>query len=364
MRILGIESSADDSGVALIEASGDFGKDFRFKVLMNEVASQQHAAYGGIYPNVAKQEHLKNLPLLLDTVRKAHPERPDVIAVTVGPGLEPCLWAGITTAQKLAAGGPPAGGAPVVGVNHLEGHIIMSLMDMSEKHEARSGKREQIRMHAFEFPVLSLLISGGNTKLVLSREFMRYEVLGETRDDAAGEAFDKIARTLGLPYPGGPHISRLAEEARSKKQESRTKLPRPMLHEGNLDFSFSGLKTAVLRAVERNGGKDALGDTLRMQLAREAEEAIADVLIGKTLRAVEEYGAQTVVTGGGVSANSFIRKRLADALAEVDAKLLICPPGLSTDNGLMIALAGYFHALNKEFTDPAALVANGSLKLA
>ena len=342
MRILGIESSADDSGVALIEASGAFGKDFHFKVLANEVASQHHAEYGGIFPNVAKNEHIKNLPLLLEKAL-LNDEKPDVIAVTVGPGLAPCLWAGITFAQKLAQ----KWNVPVVAVNHLEGHIVMSMM-------------KDAALAAIEYPVLALLISGGNTQLVLSREPFRYEIIGKTRDDAAGEAFDKVGRMLGVPYPGGAELSRLAAQARAEGLVADFKLPRPMLHEDNYEFSFSGLKTAALRIVEKAGN---VSDELRKRMARELEESIADVLVSKTLRAVEAYGVTTVVTGGGVAANTFIRAQLEAALSQAGVALLVCPPQLSTDNGLMIALPGYFHALQKDFADPMTLRANPDLVL-
>jgi N6-L-threonylcarbamoyladenine synthase len=355
MKVLGIESSADDSGVALIEAFGEFGKEFGFSVHMSEVASQQHAEYGGIFPNVAKNEHIKNLPLLLEKLPKG--EKPDVIAVTVGPGLEPCLWAGINVAQRLS----DEWHIPVVGVNHLEGHIIMSMV-------------EDDKLANIEFPMLSLLISGGNTQLVISKQPFHYSILGKTRDDAAGEAFDKVGRMLGLPYPSGPEISRLAALARAegvtlaKVSPSVPRLPRPMLHENNYDFSFSGLKTAANKLIESLQGdtlqaRSHLGEREKQAVALELEEAIADVLVGKTLRAVEEYGVGTVVTGGGVSANTFIRARLEAALETAGSRLHVCPPKLSTDNGLMIALPGYFHALKKEFTDPRSLSANGALTL-
>ena len=349
MRILGIETSADDTGIALSEATGGppagGWSDFRFSVLGNEVASQQHAEYGGIYPNLAKNEHIKNLPLLLQKIEGGKPTV-DVIAVTVGPGIEPCLWTGITFAQKLAAGGLPAGGVPVVAANHMEGHIMISMM--------QGGGLADI-----EFPALALLISGGHTELILMKEFGAYEYLGRTRDDAVGEAFDKVARMLGLGYPGGPEISRLAAEARSKNLSADFKLPRPMMHEDNFDFSFSGLKTAVLRLVENK----KLSADDKKKISREFEDAVADVLVAKTKRAVEEFGASAVVIGGGVSANQEIRRRLEGELSTLHCKLLAPPPELATDNALMIALAGYFHALKKEFADPEKLVANGNLKL-
>ncbi len=386
MKILGIETSCDETAVCLIEADGDFGADFRFNILGNGLASQAaiHAQYGGVYPNLAKREHQKNLvPMLekalkesselrvisvkkpidpeLSTLLQREPEllekivpfleqhdMPDIdaIAVTVGPGLEPALWVGINFARALAL----AWEKPIVAVNHMEAHIMMSAM--SDDH-----------LSPLSFPLLSLLISGGHTELVLSREWMKYELIGQTRDDAAGEAFDKVARMLGLGYPGGPEIGRLAAESRMENQESSIKFTRPMLHEDNFDFSFSGLKNAVRIFVEKHS---PLSDEMIHAIAREFEDTVTDVLIQKTLRAVDSYGVNTVVVGGGVSASPYIRKRLADALADEGnvANLLVPPQDLATDNAVMIALAGYFHALNKKYTDPALLTAMGNLRLA
>ncbi|OGG73731.1 tRNA (adenosine(37)-N6)-threonylcarbamoyltransferase complex transferase subunit TsaD [Candidatus Kaiserbacteria bacterium RIFCSPLOWO2_01_FULL_54_20] len=348
MKILGIETSADDTGIALIEAEGKFGPDFSYKVLGNAISSQAiHSQYGGIFPALAKREHAKNLPAVLDQVLGdanepvPHPNI-DAIAVTHGPGLEPCLWTGITFAQELSK----KWNVPVVPVNHMEGHILISVME--------KGKLAQ-----FDFPALALLVSGGHTELILMKSFGQYEYIGRTRDDAVGEAFDKVARLLELPYPGGPEISRLAAYARSEKLPALLKLPRPMMTSDDYDFSFSGLKTAVERYVQAH----ELQSLDREKLACEFEDAVTDVLVYKTLRAVEEYGVNAVVMGGGVSANKYIRVRLAEALAKVGARLLVCPPEFSTDNGLMIALAGYFHALKKEFADPENLAANGNLKL-
>ncbi|MBI5457411.1 tRNA (adenosine(37)-N6)-threonylcarbamoyltransferase complex transferase subunit TsaD [Candidatus Kaiserbacteria bacterium] len=397
MRILGIETSCDETAVCLIEAEGEFGPGFKYEILGNALRSQAklHAEYGGVFPNLAKREHGKGLvPMLelalhglttaststaaqgvkaLPKILEREPElleqlvpflersgKPDIdaIAVTYGPGLEPALWVGVNFARALSL----AWHVPIVAVNHLEGHIVMSMTDMQPRQH--SNVLQNVRMSGgladFEFPILALLISGGNTQLVLSKEPLRYEVVGRTRDDAAGEAFDKVARMMHLPYPGGPHISRLAEEARSEKQESEIKLPRPMLNEDNIDFSFSGLKTAVLRIL---AGSVPVSDTLKKRLAREFEEAVADVLVGKTLRAAERYGAGTVVTGGGVSANLYIRRRLADSLAEAGAKLLVCQPEFATDNAVMIALAGYFHAQKREYANPDILKATGNLRL-
>jgi len=380
MKVLGIETSCDETAVCLIEAQGDFGREFGFTVLGNGLFSQAalHAQYGGVFPNIAKREHAKNLvPMLrqaipdiagkttfdeetLRTMLAREPElcellipylhthaRPniDCIAVTHGPGLEPALWVGVNFAKALGM----VWNVPIVATNHMEGHVVLSLM-------------QNDRLSAFEFPLLALLISGGHTELVVSRRFGEYELVGQTRDDAAGEAFDKVARLLGLPYPGGPEISRLARRARDTGMPRALELPRPMLHEDTFDFSFSGLKTAVRRIVEHG----PLDEQQKMSMAREFEDAVADVLVAKTLRAVDQFGVNTLVVGGGVSANLHIRDRLKAALEEEGnpAKLLIPPPELATDNALMISLAGYFHALQKEFVDPAELAAHGNLKLA
>ena len=387
MKVLGIETSCDETAVCLIRAEGSFGADFSFEILGNALQSQAalHAEFGGVFPNLAKREHAKNLvPMLEEALLEAgelhmtkepvsgaallplkeiltrEPElfqlllpfllkhaRPDIdaIAVTHGPGLEPALWVGINFAKALSS----VWNIPIVAVNHMEGHILLSMM-------------EKDKLSSFEFPVLALLISGGHTELVFSRSFGQYELIGQTRDDAAGEAFDKVARLLGLPYPGGPEISRIAADARHNALASDTKLPRPMMDEDNFDFSFSGLKTAVRRLVD---GKE-LSEGSKKMIALEFENAVADVLVAKTIRAVEAYGANTVVVGGGVSANTHIRDRLKAALAgEGDVtKLLIPPPELATDNAIMIALAGYFHAQKKEFADIETLRAKGDLKLA
>lgn len=384
MKILGIETSCDETAVCLIEASGTVPADFAYKVLGNALYSQVaiHAPYGGVFPNLAKREHAKNLvpltqqvleqsdslvpgPTLYDTEQMSallarEPElleqlsaflaqygKPDIdaIAVTAGPGLEPALWVGVNFARALNL----AWGLPIIAANHMEGHVMMSMV-------------EGDHLAAFEFPVLSLLISGGHTELVLSREWMQYERIGQTRDDAVGEAFDKVARVLDLPYPGGPQISRLAAQARSENITPVFNLPRPMIHEDNYDFSFSGLKTAVKRLAEAHPN---MSDDQKKDLAREFQDAAADVLVAKTLHAAEEYGAQTILVGGGVSANTHIRTELARKIGEVDSsiKLLVPPPDLATDNAIMIALPGYFHAIKKEFADPATLRANGNLRL-
>ena len=389
MKILGIETSCDETAVCLMEAEGSFGSDFAYKVLGNALYSQVaiHAKYGGVFPDLAKRAHAQNLVPLLshvladggETSLPAHAEqllerepelfsqlkeflgkhgRPDIdaIAVTYGPGLAPALWVGVNFARALAT----AWDMPLVGVNHLEGHIAMAAME----HPNTSQKSEVLGLEKIEFPALALLISGGHTELDVLKAWPQFETAGRTRDDAVGEAFDKAARMLGIPYPGGAELSRMASEARIRGDALRNfkaspreiRLPRPMLHEDSFEFSFSGLKTAVLRLIDTR----QLSDDERRGVALEFEEAVADVLVAKTKRAADEYGARTLLVGGGVSANQFIKERLAGALA---IPVLSPPAELATDNALMIALAGYFRAVHKEFTDPALLRAEPNLRL-
>ena len=405
MKILGIETSCDDTAVALVNASGNIGKDFTCTVLGNAILSQtkEHAPYGGVFPNVAKREHGRNLvPVMAEVLRQAEmldragpragedvieklkvvlarePElfeflgeflrdhgKPDVdcIAVTVGPGLEPGLWVGINFAKALSL----AWNVPIVAVNHMEGHVVISCVrnDEGVRGEVSGVSKSNLgtwHLKPLTFPMLSLLISGGHTELVLSREWMHYEILGKTRDDAVGEAYDKVARMLGLPYPGGPHVAKLAEEARATGAKSQFSFTSPMLHSKNHDFSFAGLKTEVKKAIEEHAPPS---ETAKKEIALGFENAATRVLVEKTKRAVEEYAVQTVIVGGGVSANSYIRETLKDALEEpdTDPTLLFSPPELSTDNALMIALAGYFHAQKKEYANVLSLEANGDLKL-
>ncbi len=233
MRILAIETSCDDTGIAVLEIKG--GKNPIFKILAEGISSQVkiHAEYGGVFPALAKREHIKNLPILLDKVlKKAKLENKkipvDIVAVTSGPGLEPALWTGIVFAKELGE----KWNIPVIPVNHMEGHILSVF-----------GKNKgAFQIPKIEFSALALLVSGGHTELVLMKDWLKYKVIGETLDDAAGEAFDKVARMLGLPYPGGPEISKLAEQGRKENIKYDFKLPRPMMYSKNYDFSFSGLK--------------------------------------------------------------------------------------------------------------------------
>lgn len=390
MKILAIETSCDETAICLLEAR-KVGRQVRFKVLGNALASQAklHQKYGGVFPMLAKREHAKNLtPILRQVLRessllkikphKTHtynlenvrmmlrrePElfaalskflpaikkpKIDVIAVTYGPGLEPALWVGINFAKALSL----AWNVPIVPVNHMEGHMFAALLQTAEKRgldaEDRGKSQPQptnYNLQPVRFPMLVLLISGGHTELVLSKKLGSYKIIGETRDDAVGEAFDKVARMLGLGYPGGPQISALAEIARQVELggfASKFHLPRPMLHSGDFDFSFSGLKTAVLYTIRKI---PRLTPKIKADVAREFEDAATEVLVGKTIRAAKQYEAKTVAVGGGVAANKKMRADLTARLAQElpDAKLYLPAPALTTDNALMIAVVACFRA--------------------
>ena len=314
--------------------------------------------------------------MFLDFTGECEPPDIDVIAVTAGPGLEPALWVGINFAKALAL----LWNKPLVAVNHMEGHVLAALLEKGECDE-------EFSISNLQFPILALLISGGHTELVLMKEWLSYELIGATRDDAVGEAFDKVARMLGLPYPGGPEISKLAENARAQAEAFREqtagfgsesgmlppaldlRLPRPMLHDATCDFSFAGLKTAVLYMLKKqdvlmNGRPDKDKDMQYREIAREFEDAVAEVLWKKTARALHETGAQTLVIGGGVSANTHIRRVFKENMASAfpDSNLRIPAPSLTTDNAVMIALAGFYRALREEFS--SEITAHGNLSLA
>lgn len=383
MNILSIETSADETSVAFLVAK-ETKKSTTFLVRAHETSSQValHATYGGIFPNLAKREHAQALiPLLTLVLKKSKiykefknpkavnkkklekilerehslketlptflekitPPKIDLITVTTGPGLEPALWVGINFAQALSF----AWGVPVYGVNHMEGHIASSFS---------SGKKTFTLPH-IQFPVLSLLISGGHTELVLVTDIGKYKILGQTRDDAVGEAFDKVARTLSLPYPGGPEISRLALQAREKNTPQLYTLPRPMIGTKDFDFSFSGLKTAVLYTVR---DKKIKTETDKEALAREFENACTEVLIAKTRKALQKYAISTLVIGGGVSANRYLQTQFNIDAKKNKYKILWPGKGLTGDNALMIALAGFLrYTRNKK---PRPLKANGNLE--
>ena len=391
MKILAIETSCDETAISILTAEGD--ESFAtFTILGDNILSQVvlHQKYGGVYPSLAKREHAKNLvPILEQTLKDAESYMPkasqvdeklkqelkllltrepelfeqiivflentqkpdfDTIVVTHGPGLEPALWVGINFAKALSR----AWNIPTIHINHMEGHIFSGLLKKTEE--------EKYAIEAVAFPVLALLISGGHTELVLMKNWGSYNIIGSTRDDAVGEAFDKVARLLSLPYPGGPQISKLAEEARNGNLSLEEPLPRPMLNSLNYDFSFSGLKTAVLYRVKDT----VLDDALKKKIAREFEESAVEVLTKKSLRAIEEYGVQTLVIGGGVSANTYLRSELKREVEEKYPYLAFHIPeqNLTTDNAIMIGIAGYFKTLSAEYTENTdEIIAIGNLKL-
>jgi N6-L-threonylcarbamoyladenine synthase len=313
MKILGIETSCDDTCVSLIEKQNSC-----FKVLSNVVSSQNdiHKKWGGVYPTLAKREHQKNLPLVLKKALKKHDLKEiDLIAVAVGPGLDPCLWTGINFAQEISL----VNQTPVVPVNHIEAHLLVSLYSL---------KNKMLTPRKNLFPSLGLIVSGGHTLLVLIKDIGKYKKLGETRDDAAGECFDKTARIIGLGYPGGPAIAQKACFDKSFE----IKLPRPMINSQNYDFSFSGLKTAVLY-------QDKTSKKNQSAMAYEIQQAIIDVLVKKTIKAAREYKTKSIIIGGGVSANKALQKEFKKTK---DLQILFPPLKAETDNALMIALTGYF----------------------
>lgn len=309
MLVLGIETSCDETGIALY----DTGRGLRAHALHSQVAL--HAEYGGVVPELASRDHIRRvLPLTREVLREAGATlaEVDAVAYTAGPGLAGALLVGAGVGTSLAH----ALGIPAIGIHHLEGHLLSPLLADP----------------APQFPFVALLVSGGHTQLMRVSGVGDYTLLGETLDDAAGEAFDKSAKLLGLAYPGGPLIAALAESGQAGKYP----LPRPMLHSDNLDFSFSGLKTAVLTAV-----RDLpQGAQARADLAAELEAAIVDVLVGKSIAAIEQTGLTRLVVAGGVGANRRLRARLSAAAQGRGCTVFYPPFQFCTDNGAMIAFAG------------------------
>ncbi|OGI63669.1 tRNA (adenosine(37)-N6)-threonylcarbamoyltransferase complex transferase subunit TsaD [Candidatus Nomurabacteria bacterium RIFCSPHIGHO2_01_FULL_40_20] len=353
MKILAIETSADETGVSILEIKKS-SKGPIFEVLANTIASQikLHTQYGGIYPMMAKREHAKNLPILFKKViKKSKIKKVDLVAVTSGPGLEPALWTGIVFAKEKALEWK----VPLMPVNHMEGHILSVF-----------GKNKgSFKIPKINYPCLSLLVSGGHTELVLVKKFgnkrNQYKIIGETLDDAVGEAFDKVARMLSLPYPGGPEISKLAEETRKNKNlvVGVLSLPRPMLKSKDFNFSYSGLKTAVLYLIRKLGKLD---EATKMQIALEFENAAIEPLVYKTKKAIEKYKAKTLIVAGGVSANKHLRRVIKK---EIKIKTLFPDKNLSTDNSIMIGMTAYMKYLknNKRVPRPASIKAEGNLRL-
>ncbi len=398
MRILAIETSCDDTGIAILDV-----KNKKFTVLSNIVSSQKiHKKYGGVFPMMAKREHQANLvPVLMQSLKLAKllnsPDdkhrvsgvshrakfkivekileresellkqlqpflkkykKPDIdlIAVTHGPGLEPCLWVGVNFARVLSY----VWDIPLIPVNHIEAHILVNFLS------TRSDLVDR-------FPAVALVVSGGHTQLILMNGVGKYKIIGETRDDAAGECFDKCAKILGLGYPGGPIISQLAKELKKdiylqnrRSSTLQVQLPRPMIRTKDYDFSFSGLKTAVLYLHKDLKNKYFYTSKYRSivkELCWEIQQAIIDVLVKKTIKAVKDFNAKTIILGGGVSANDELRKQLKEKIQSdmPNTQYLIPDTALSTDNALMIAVAGYFH--RSDTKDWQKIKANANLRI-
>lgn len=359
MIILGIETSCDETAAAVLQI-----KNQKYRILSNIVSSQIdiHKKYGGIVPEVAARKHVEMiLPVVEESLTKAmvSSEEIDLIAVTRGPGLITSLLVGIETAKNLAY----AWKKPLIDVNHLAGHLYGSQLVADSLQSTVYSKLRKIK-----FPVLCLIVSGGHTELVLMQNYWDYKVIGKTLDDAAGEAFDKIAKLFGLSYPGGPEISRLAR----KGNPQAFYFPRPMIDSKDYNFSFSGLKTAVLYRIRKyelparnasarlpslrsgvsgqasvaGGGSINLG--IIADLAASVEQAIVDVLVDKTIRAAKFFKVKTVMMGGGVSANRKLREAMKLKGQNTVLSVLLPEIGLSTDNGLVIALAGYYKSRKYE----------------
>ncbi|SDC89554.1 N6-L-threonylcarbamoyladenine synthase [Terribacillus halophilus] len=318
--ILAIETSCDETAAAVIEG----GRVIRSNVVASQIES--HKRFGGVVPEIASRHHVEQITLVIEeAIRQSGIQKEDLdaIAVTQGPGLIGALLVGVNAAKALAF----SLGKPLIGVHHIAGHIYANRLEQE-----------------FAFPLLALVVSGGHTELVLMKEHGSFEVIGETRDDAAGEAYDKVARTLQLPYPGGPRIDKLAAEG-----EQSIDFPRAWLEPGSYDFSFSGLKSAVINKLHNAKQK---GETLPpADVAASFQASVVDVLVGKTIRAAEEFGAKQIIVAGGVAANRGLRASLEEAFADKQADLLIPPLALCTDNAAMIGAAASILYQQEKFAD-------------
>ena len=332
INILGIESSCDETAASVVRNGRD--------VLSNVVSTQilVHRKFGGVVPEIASRKHIEHVMPVIDkalTDAEMTLQDVDAIAVTYGPGLVGALLVGLSAAKGLALGS----GKPLIGVNHLEGHVFANFLADPD----------------LKPPFLALVVSGGHTSLLVVEDYNTFRLLGQTRDDAAGEAFDKIARFMGLPYPGGPEIERLAKNG----DATAIDFPRPLLP-GCYDFSFSGLKSAVINYVHTEEQRKS--DFRREDVAASFQQAIVDVLVKKAQESLKATGLKKIVLAGGVSANKHLQEALAKGAKEVGAELVHPTPILCTDNAVMIGVRGYYQYLNKDFAQ-LDLNADPSLKL-
>lgn len=322
MKVLGLETSCDETGLAVFDSDliDTDNQGLLGQVLYSQI--ELHALYGGVVPELASRDHIRKLvPLLNELLEQCNISKNDIdaVAYTKGPGLIGALMTGALFGRSLAYGLD----IPAIGIHHMEGHLLAPLMGANPP----------------DFPFVSLLVSGGHTQLIAAKGIGQYEILGESIDDAAGECFDKAAKMLGLPYPGGPNIAKLAETGNPNAYN----LPRPMLHRG-LDFSFSGMKTAVHNLIKdtpySGSGSDG-NPQVRADIAASFQQAMVDTLVKKCVKALKQVHMSRLVIAGGVSANTHLRETLERELAKVNATVHYAPPALCTDNGAMIAFAGY-----------------------
>ncbi len=349
MKVLSLETSCDETAAAIVEWSNG-----QATVLANTVSSQAslHAKWGGVVPDLASREHIKNIvPVITETLEHVglSPADIDLLAVTAGPGLMPALIIGVTAAKTLSF----IWDKPLIGIQHLEGHIYANFLNscndqnQSPASTQDSNRGESLITHpSSTFPIVALVVSGGHTELVLMKDYFQYEILGETQDDAAGEAFDKVAKMLGLDYPGGPIVAKRADSFRTSTSPIAhpsspiTTFPRPMLDSDDFNFSFSGLKTSVLYFLKKNEEKKG-NEAFINEVCHEFQEAIVDVLVGKTKKALALYSPATFVIAGGVSANERLRKRLRNLIESEFPNTQFLTPEFtySLDNAAMIGIA-------------------------
>lgn len=363
--LLAIETSCDETAAAIVKKDNG-----GIRVLSNVVSSQiaLHAPFGGVVPNLAAREHTKNIvPVIESALQEARASVDDIeaIAVTAGPGLAPALQIGIAAAKSLTY----LWSKPLLPIHHIEGHIYANFIETDDRSSVSINQQEPNNQTTKQqdnqiFPLLALVVSGGHTELVLMRDHFVYDILGETEDDAVGEAFDKVAKMLGLPYPGGPEIAKRAslfwnDKLQITNYKLKFSFPRPLLDSRDYRFSFSGLKTAVLYFLKKH--EDTKKDEAFINaVCYEFQEAALDVLIGKTHRAIEEYQPRTVIIAGGVSANTELRRRMSDLITQSFPKtrFLMPPFEYSLDNAAMIGAAACFrweHMSSKEKKEALAL---------
>lgn len=343
MKILAIETSCDETAISIVKVLNQNPQKLQFKTIKNYIASQIniHRPWGGVVPHLAKREHIKNLPIIFSKIPVQEIKNINLLAVTTGPGLEPCLWTGINFLKEIKE--KYFKKTKTIGVSHLNGHLYSFFLTKKYNEFIKNNNLNNL------FPAIALIISGGHTILLFLNDLKKIKKLGETRDDAVGEAFDKVARLLNLPYPGGPEIEKLA----SSIKKSTINFPRPMLKDKNYDFSFSGLKTAVLYYLKNNPRSK------KEEIAFSFQQAAFDVLLFKTFKAVQEFQTKSIFVSGGVIANKTLRQIFKKEAKKRNINILMPDFLYNTDNAAMIAVAGYIQKfiLNKNYP----LKANGIL---